>query len=588
MRYTLTDEGLKVAVPMGDVSYNEKYFQVDAITILPYFGCGMASDAAGELLVPDGSGAIMRYNSKGDKRLSSLSVDIYGKDAAALSNSSVESPSQSVLLPVFGNTSSRGAFLAVITEGESICSITADSGDANNVYASVYASAQYRYNEEYYYDDKDFGKNVIAYADEYNKGDVCVTYIPIADGGNYMDMAKAYQNHLIAAQALKKTDTEPRLILQLLGYANQQSSELALTTFEDAAKIVTEMKDNGVDKLAVRYLGWTSGGLENKFCNTVTPTQLLGGVSGWNSLKNTASRLQVPLYMDLELAYVRRTSWFDRYSVNGDTCRTIRNRLTGLYAYNYGESDVDTSSLAYAVSALKIKNTVSEVRTAFLKKMTGARISAGSLGNALHSTFKKGDVLTRPEAQKYIQNSLNLLANGEALMLESANAYALAYCGTSINIPVTSSGYAALDYDIPFVQLVLNGYVEYCATPLNEGENMQDQLLKAIETGSSLNYIAAYRNQNKLKGSSQSQYYSVDYHTLKTSIKEMYSAISKTWLEIGSSVISDHSRLADDVYKTTYDNGTAVYVNYNTTDCQMDGFTIPAKGYCVRKGGDAS
>lgn len=102
-----------------------------------------------------------------------------------------------------------------------------------------------------------------------------------------------------------------------------------------------------------------------------------------------------------------------------------------------------------------------------------------------------------------------------------------------------------------------------------------------------MNYIAAYRNQNRLKSSSQSQYYSVDYNTLKASMKETYEAVARAWEEIGSSTIRSHSYLADNVYKTTFDNGTAVYVNYNTADCQMDGFTIPAKGYRVRKGGDA-
>lgn len=587
VRYTLTDEGLSVAIPMDEVSYNGKYFQVDTITILPYFGCGPADDAAGELLVPDGSGAIMRYNSKGDKRLSSLSVEVYGKDAAATSDFSAVSSNQPVLLPVFGNTSRRGAFLAVITEGESICSITADSGDANNRYASVYASAQYRYNEEYYYDDKEFSKNVMVYADDYNKGDVCITYIPLEDGGNYVNMAEAYRNHLIGKQALKKAEITPRLLLQLLGYGSQGSSPFALTTFDDAQKMIGELTDSGIGRLAVRYLGWTAGGLENKFCNSVSPPRLLGGAGGWEELRRAADGRHVDLYMDMDLAYVRRTSWFDGFSVNGNTCRTIRNRLTGLYAYNFGESDVDMGTLAYAVSASKIEATAPDVLLSFRKKMTGAKISAGSLGHTVNATFKNGDVMTRPEAQKRVQSSLSILADKEKLMLESANAYALAYCGASINIPVTSSGYAALDYDIPFVQLVLNGCVEYCAVPFNEGEAVQDQVLKAIETGASLNYIAAYRNQNRLKSSSQSQYYSVDYNTLKASMKETYEAVARAWEEIGSSTIRSHSYLADNVYKTTFDNGTAVYVNYNTADCQMDGFTIPAKGYRVRKGGDA-
>lgn len=66
----------------------------------------------------------------------------------------------------------------------------------------------------------------MVYADDYNKGDVCITYIPLEDGGNYVNMAEAYRNHLIGKQALKKAEITPRLLLQLLGYGSQGSSRL--------------------------------------------------------------------------------------------------------------------------------------------------------------------------------------------------------------------------------------------------------------------------------------------------------------------------------------------------------------------------
>ena len=46
-----------------------------------------------------------------------------------------------------------------------------------------------------------------------------------------------------------------------------------------------------------------------------------------------------------------------------------------------------------------------------------------------------------------------------------------------------------------------------------------------------------------------------------------------------------HERLAQDVARATYANGTVVYVNYRKTDYAASGVTIPALDYIVEGGG---
>ncbi len=583
--YVLTENGLSVSVPLSEVSYNSQYFELEDITVLPYFGCGDATDATGELFLPDGSGAVMRYNHDGSKRLSGLSVAIYGEDAATSSEYSSHATNQPAILPVFGNTGARGAFLAVISEGESICTVTGDSGFGGAGYATVYATGRYLENELFYYDDKDFGKNVMAYASKANAGNITVEYLPLADGSNYVDMAFAYRERQIRNGVLTEQAKDPRLILSLLGYVNSDGDNYALTTFEDAEAILSDLKSIGVEGLAFRYRGWTAGGLDNTFTDAVSLPSLLGGKSGYTSLQKQAADVGVELFWDTELSYVRRTTLFDGYSVNGDTCRTLRNHLTGLYHYNYGESDVDGSSLAYAVSVTKLQKTVQKLLNSFNGKVSGGRLSVGSLGYSLNSNYKEDSVVTRPDAQKAVEASLGILAGQQKLMLEQGNAYTWAYVDSIVNLPVTSSGYASTDYDVPFVQMALNSCVEYTAAPINESEDERGQLLKALETGSGLHFVAAYRNQNHLKSSDQSQYYSVDYETLKGEIAELYAEWTEATGQIGGTAIRSHRWLADNVYETVYESGKAVYVNYNAYDYTGEGLTVPARGWVVREGG---
>lgn len=57
---------------------------------------------------------------------------------------------------------------------------------------------------------------------------------------------------------------------------------------------------------------------------------------------------------------------------------------------------------------------------------------------------------------------------------------------------------------------------------------------------------------------------------------EQYKQYSGVMKKIGSQQIKNHEKLAEDVYRTTYENDVAVIVNYSDTDYQVDGSTVAA------------
>ena len=51
-----------------------------------------------------------------------------------------------------------------------------------------------------------------------------------------------------------------------------------------------------------------------------------------------------------------------------------------------------------------------------------------------------------------------------------------------------------------------------------------------------------------------------------------------------SAGIVNHHEVQEDVFCVTYDNGSSVYVNYTDAEVTVDGITIGAKDYTVKRG----
>ena len=92
----LTDSGLSARILFDEI---EEYAEVliTNISLLPYFGAGTTADE-GYILIPDGSGAVVEFNS-GRVGMERFSKDIYGRDMV-LTTVKKTAISEEVALPV--------------------------------------------------------------------------------------------------------------------------------------------------------------------------------------------------------------------------------------------------------------------------------------------------------------------------------------------------------------------------------------------------------------------------------------------------------------------------------------------------------
>ncbi|NLM97060.1 MAG: hypothetical protein GX175_05560, partial [Halanaerobiaceae bacterium] len=106
-------------------------------------------------------------------------------------------------------------------------------------------------------------------------------------------------------------------------------------------------------------------------------------------------------------------------------------------------------------------------------------------------------------------------------------------------------------------------------------------LLKYIETGAVPYYKGAYRDSSLIKNTDFHQEYALNYEDWLEEAASLYRELEKVLADTYSERIVDHERLAENLYRTVYSNGTAVIVNYNREAVIVDGRRIEGENFLV-------
>ncbi len=98
LEYKLTEDGLEVRLPANGIEFDESAYQFETVNILPYFGAG-SNENTGYLMIPDGSGAIIRYEDFQGQSVN-IANNMYGSDYAY---HEIEGQhTESMRMPVYG------------------------------------------------------------------------------------------------------------------------------------------------------------------------------------------------------------------------------------------------------------------------------------------------------------------------------------------------------------------------------------------------------------------------------------------------------------------------------------------------------
>lgn len=593
VEFTLDSGGLKVNIPTDSISYDRTNFVLNKIRLLEYFGAGKSSNG-GYLFMPDGSGSLINFNTDSQKKILSTVCSVYGQDYTLLQNNEYQNLSQQCYLPVFGIKEGDRAFLAIIEDGDAIAQITSESGNIVSEYETIAVDFTYATVQTYLYNDNKKQNGQWTYTSKnYYDGNFCIRYeFLTGDSADYVGMAKCYREYLKGQGVLKPIEADGGLpiYLETIGQITRRDSffgipynrKVDITSFSDAQEMLEELKESGVADIRLRYKGWMNGGLNGTVPSKLSVERKLGGAKGLENLAAYIRDNGSALFPEVNFNIVRCNTLFDGFTSLFDSPRSNDDHIAAITPPEEINNISKKQNLYSAVSPSKL----SKYYSAFFGKYNSYGIGAVAIsyaGNMLYSDFAKKGGTTRQQALDILRQNIEANTSGKRLMTDGGNAYIFSYATDILNLPSSDGGSLVQDESIPFIQLVLHGYISYAGSAVNLSDNRRTELLKSAEGGAALYFTLGYKNTEYLKDTPLSYLYSVDYNTWKSDMVELYQKYNDAFASLQTCEIVDHERIGHEVYKTTYDNSVSVIVNYSDKEINVDGVAVGAMDFSVVK-----
>ena len=210
-------------------------------------------------------------------------------------------------------------------------------------------------------------------------------------------------------------------------------------------------------------------------------------------------------------------------------------------------------------------------------------ISIDSIGSMVYSDYSKGSDVRVSTAKVWEDVFKKANETSGMLMVDEANAYAFPYVNTILKAPSTDAYCEIANYTVPFYQMVLHGYVNYGTEAVNLSATPELIRLKGIETGAALTYSIFASPASDVKDTYMDYLFSSNFGLVKDTMVEYYKADKPYYEKIAGQKITNHEFLAENVTRTTYENGVKAVVNYSDKAFTLeDGTVVEAENYVVQ------
>ncbi|MCM1543726.1 MAG: DUF5696 domain-containing protein, partial [Ruminococcus sp.] len=387
---------------------------IKTVHLLNYFGADTAAKSGDFILIPDGCGAKID-TAKKVKQFKKISIPVYSADYSVGENA----VSSFARVASFAMKSGSGAYIALIESGDAIAKITAEKAIGKSAYNRVGAS----FDITPVMTDKE-RKISHASAKSYD-GEIKVSYRFLSgDNSDYVAMASACREMLIRNGTLNFTSADDSngmpFLLGLAGAAeigDEKPKLTSLTTFEQAADILSVLRSKGIDNINLRYKGMLDGGLSQVDITKADVSSQLGSDSQFAQFVAYTDAQNISLFADVNLITAkslgRTATRLDSTSVSGDV-----TYLKGSAISSAGKSEL------LAVSEME------STANAMLSKMRSLSVDGicfADAGNVLYSDFTSGNAANRQQVKEIVSAQVNAASSSKKLMVDGGNLYSVKY-----------------------------------------------------------------------------------------------------------------------------------------------------------------
>ncbi len=567
--FSLQENGLRISVDTSKIIEGE--FEVYSIDIAPYFCAAPHGSENSYIFYPSGSGAVIDLQ-KPVIEATTYTSEVYGKDLSLRIKHDLTNE-KNVYLPVYGIKKGNEAVCAIITSGQENASLTTIVNDTPTAYTTVYANFALRTGD--YNFSKVGAADTIIYSEEPIQDTVfSVDFYPLSgEDANYTGMAKLYQDYLYGNNDAAEGVSDPVYSVEFIGGLLEKrnflgfpyDTLLALTTYNEAKSILTELSSTGV-KPNVLLTGYGESGLDIK--------NVAGGFglgSAFGSAKELASLTKyckdngISSFVDFNLSEFSKGG--DGYTTS-DSAKSASRMAAYVYKITKGAQIPDEKN--YERHRLLSRNELTGVSTKLFKKIAKydiAGVCFESISSTAYSDFGYSQYFVKSNMGNQVTEITNTFKNGGYNVAASgANAYSAVLADVIFNTPVNSSQQEIFTADVPFYQIVFKGKTQITSEPVNSGISYQTKKLMALEGGASM-LFSIYKNYDVTAIlSSHKDIYGGSYTGNKATIVEAANNYSEYYEAISGQTIASHELITEDVRLTTYSNGVKIYVNYSEDD----------------------
>ena len=584
--YKLDSKGFTIEIPFDEISYRLKY-PIIQVSALPYFGAGGPADT-GYMLVPEGGGSIINFNN-GKTKQNGYYSDCYGWDYATDRTAVMTETRAS--FPVFGISSEDSSFISIIKSGAEYAGVTAEI--AGKLGSYNYARFDYKMLHREAYEVTTRTTNAqYSYENNLPVGETIVQSFVFLDSPSYVDMAKEYRSYLFAGAKKIKNNSIP-LAVELIGsiekkqqvFGIPKTKPYALTTYKEAAGIINQIEEMDIKNVSYKLSGFINDSVRYTMLNKVRFISKLGGKSKFKKMLKSLDDTSAKLYLDGAVQTEYRTGLSKGFFNYRDSARFVSDELCKLYEYSdlwYGKDD-NRDWYYLLEDRLRVKNNKVFVKAADKLGVDG--ISYRDNGKLLSSDFNDRNLTTRAKAKETQINGMQEAKDKElGIMINAGSDYALKYVDFVTNMELQGKNYAIIDKTVPFYQIALHGYINYAGSPVNLGYEKDQIILESAETAAGLYYTFMQASPMKLQETFYSEYYSSCFDSWKGQFETSYERYNKELSPVADSLIVDHEYMTNQVTKTTFENGYAVYVNFGYEPyITPSGTIIPERDYKLLK-----
>lgn len=600
VHYELCEDNLYIYADTKDIE-EKNISTVDGkiltkLQFTPYFGASTYTDDKGApvngyMIIPDGCGAVIRYNNGKSNYPTVYTQQVYGRDYTTVPLNAPK-VTQQAYMPVLANVCGNSGLVEIATDGDSNVYAKAQvSGQNKQVYNNCYFEFETRSSDTFYMSGDSTNKINVFEKDGIKTERFGVRYYPVTskDGGevNYADCAEVYRNYLIKEKGLKKREqTDSALYLDMYGGVLKRTSVLGIpmhlktevTGFQQAGTIVGELKELGADNLKINYNDWTNDSINGKVSTKYKPSGTLGGKGAFEDLRNTDGVEVFPSMNNFTMDHSSLGYW-----TLTSTAIRVSNAYSRQSEYSLAFGVTQKGVAPALLSPGKYEQTFDEITDSFSDKGVD-KAGFGVFSSRLVSDFSRKDPFSRNKTMNMITDEYSKAEQSiGSLIADEANAYVLPYVSNITNVPVYSSGFAMTDEDIPFYQMVLHGYVPYSSTPINKSSDSDETFLLSLASGSQIHYDFTYVENSVLQDTDYNDLYYTNYRGWKNAAAQQYKTADAVLSEVADCTISRYETSEDgSVITVTYSkpdgSDTVVSIDKNNAIATVGTKTVDLKG----------